>query len=111
MPRTIRRRRRQELEYRCRSGGVACASRRSDALEDRVAPAGYLFLIIREQRAAMRIHADQQRAEMFDAESPQALGMQIVEVDILDLLDPGRLQRRRTPDDGEIGAAQFLERG
>src|SRR6266403_976085 len=54
-------------------------SGRPDALEDRVAPAGYLFLIIREQRAAMRIHADQQRAEMFDAESPQAFGMKIVE--------------------------------
>ena len=30
----------------------------------------------------MRIHADQQRAEMFDAESPQAFGMKVVEIDI-----------------------------
>src|ERR1700754_3100366 len=111
VPRTVPRRLRREQEYRCRCGGVPCASRRSDALEDRVAPAGHFFLVIREQRAAMRIHADQQRAEMLDLEAPQALRMQVVEIDVLDLLDPCGLQRRRTADDGEIGAAQFLERG
>src|ERR1700733_5140733 len=84
-------------------------SGRSDALEDRVAPARHLFLVIRKQRAAVRIHADQQRAEILDAEFPQALGMQVVEIDVLDLLDPGGFQRRGTADDGEIGAAQLLE--
>src|SRR5471030_1499551 len=86
-------------------------SGRSDALEDRVAPARHLFLVICEQRAAMRIHADQQRTEMLDTESPQAFGVQIVKVDVFDLLDPGRFQRRCAADNGEIGAAQLPERG
>ena len=58
----------------------------------------------------MRIHPDQQRAEMPDAKTPQAFRMQIVEIDILDLLDPGGLQRRRAADDRQIGAAEFRER-
>ncbi len=65
---------------------------------------------LRVQRAAVRIHGHQQRAEALDAEFPQALGMQVVHVDVLDRLDPGGLQRGGAADHGEIGAAEFLER-
>ncbi len=59
--------------------------------------------------APVRIHRHQQRPEALDAEFPQAFGIEIVEIDILDLLDPRRLQRRRPADDGEIGAADLLK--
>src|SRR5947209_19222786 len=85
--------------------------RRSDAFQDGVAPARHFFLVVREQRAAMRVHPDQQRPEMPDLESPQALGVQIIEIDVLDLLYPGSLQRRRAADNRQIGATQFLEGG
>ena len=68
-------------------------------------------LTSRVQRAAVRIHRHQQRAEALDAEFPQALGIQVVEIDVLDRLDPGRLQRRGAADDGEIGAAEIAEGG
>jgi hypothetical protein len=38
-----------------------------------------------------------------------ALGVQVVQVDVLDLLDPGGLQRGGAADDGQVGAAQFGE--
>ena len=44
-----------------------------------------------------------------DAEAPQALGIEVVEVDILDGIDPRRLQRRGTADDGEISSPQLAE--
>ena len=37
-------------------------------------------------------------------------GWRVVEIDVLDLLDPGRFQRRRAADDGEIGPAEIGER-
>ena len=59
----------------------------------------------------MAVHRDQQRAEVADAELPQALGIEVVEIDVLDRLDPGRLERRRAADDREIDAAELAERG
>src|SRR4051794_24449679 len=85
-------------------------SRRSNAFQDGVAPARHFFPVIREQRAAMRVHADQQRPEMFDAKSPQAFRMQVVEIDVLDLLDPGGLQGRGAADDRKVGSAELTER-
>src|SRR4051812_39260143 len=86
-------------------------SRRSNALQDGVTPARHFFPVIREQRAAMRVHADQQRPETCDAKPPQAFRMQVVEIDVLDLLDPGGFQRGGAADDGEIGATELSERG
>src|SRR5262249_55470998 len=60
---------------------------------------------------AMAVHSDSQRAEVAHAKAPQALGMQIVEIDVLDRFDPGRLQRRGAADDREIGAAELAKRG
>src|SRR5687767_4707973 len=58
---------------------------------------------------AAAVHCNEQGAESVDAELPQRLRMQIVEVDVLDRLDPGRLERRRAADDGEIRAAVLLK--
>src|ERR1044071_3721646 len=46
------------------------------------------------ERATVRVDADGQRAEVLDAELPEALGHQLFPGDLLDLLDLRRLQRR-----------------
>ena len=71
----------------------------------RVAPRLAMTLHVGEERAAVGIHADQQRAEIADREAPQALGVEVVHVDVHDRLDPGGLQGRRAADDGEVGPA------
>ena len=58
------------------------------------------------QAAAVAVHRHAQRAEVADAEPPQALGVQVVQVDVLDLLDPGRLQRRGATLLAQAGARQ-----
>src|SRR5688572_11979300 len=63
----------------------------------------------RVEIAAMAVHRNQQRTEALDAEFPQRFGIEIVEVNFLDLLDPGRLERRRTADDSQIDTAQLAE--
>src|SRR5438876_9219094 len=57
------------------------------------------------------VHGDAQGTEVAHAKTPQALRMQIVEIDVLDRLDPGRLQRRRTAGDREIRSTPFGECG
>src|SRR6476659_2563047 len=47
------------------------------------------------QGDAVGIDADDQRAEVLDAELPEALGHELLPGDLLDLLDLGRLERRR----------------
>src|SRR5512141_2906829 len=66
---------------------------------------------LRIQVAAVAVHRDEQRAEALDAEFPQRLGIEIVEIDVFDLLDPRRLERRGAADDREIDAAVLRERG
>src|SRR5215469_4210692 len=56
------------------------------------------------------VHRHAQRTEVAHAKAPQALRMQVVEIDILDRLDPGRLQRGGAADDGEIRTAQLAKR-
>src|SRR6185503_13311990 len=56
---------------------------------------------------ATAIHGNEQGAESVDAELPQRLRVQVVEVDVLDRLDPGGLERRGAADDGQIGAAEL----
>src|SRR3989304_4290448 len=53
------------------------------------------------ERGSVRVDSDRQRAEVLDAELPQALGHEVFPLDLLDLLDLGRLERRRPADDGE----------
>src|SRR2546421_2861537 len=54
------------------------------------------------ERVPVRVDADGQRAEILDAKLPEALGHQLLPGDLLDLLDLGRLQRRRAADDREV---------
>src|ERR1041385_3300604 len=54
------------------------------------------------ERVAVRVDADRERAEVLDAELPEALGHELLPGDLLDLLDLGRLERRRTADDREV---------
>src|SRR5712691_2806761 len=72
---------------------IARASvRRAEAGQDRVAPCRRVALHARIKRPAVRVHGDHEGAEALDAEAPQALRMQVVEVDVLDRLDPGGLE-------------------
>src|SRR5919204_5119365 len=51
---------------------------------------------------AVRVDADGERTKVAHAEFPQALGHQVFPLDLLDLLDLRRLERRGTADDREI---------
>src|SRR3954470_12060189 len=54
------------------------------------------------ERVAVRVDPDGERPEVLDTELPQALGHQLLPGDLLDLLDLGRLERRRPADDREV---------
>src|ERR1041385_2112100 len=54
------------------------------------------------ERVAVRVDSDRERAEVLHAELPEALGHELPPGDFLDLLDLGRLERRRTADDREV---------
>src|SRR6201997_1933132 len=62
------------------------------------------------ERVAVRVDADRERAEVLDAELPEALGHQVLPGDLLDLLDLGRLERRRPADDREVDHAVLAHR-
>src|SRR5262245_61936587 len=62
------------------------------------------------ERVAVRVDADRQRAEVADAELPEALGHELLPSDLLDLLDLGRLERRRPADDREVDHPEPLHR-
>src|SRR5918992_2643382 len=55
-----------------------------------------------EHRVAVRVDADPEGPEVLDAELPEALGHELLPVDLLDLLDLRRLERGGTTDDGEV---------
>src|ERR671936_3204164 len=63
--------------------------------------AGCLLDVVVE-RVAVGVDADGERAEVLDPELPEALGHQLFPGDLLDLLDLGRLERRRSADDREV---------
>src|SRR3954454_24535120 len=72
-----------------------------------------LFLDVVEQRVAVRVDADPERAAVPDAEAPEALRQQVLPGDLLDLVDLGRLEGRRAADDREVDhpvAAHRLDR-
>src|ERR671932_669258 len=54
------------------------------------------------ERVAVGVDPDRQRAEVLHAELPQAFGHELLPGDLLDLLDLGRLERRRAADDREV---------
>src|SRR5688572_22027306 len=62
------------------------------------------------ERAAVRVDPDDERAEVLDAELPQALGHELLPGDLLDLLDLGRLERRGAADDREVDHPEALHR-
>src|SRR5438477_11719234 len=62
------------------------------------------------ERASVRVDPDGQRAEVLDAELPQALGHELLPGDLLDLLDLRRLERRRAADDREVDHPEALHR-
>src|ERR671934_568167 len=62
------------------------------------------------ERVAVGVDADGERAEILDAELPEALGHQLLPGDLLDLLDLGRLERRRSADDREIDHPELAHR-
>src|SRR5919108_3744762 len=53
-------------------------------------------------RVAVRVDPDPERAEVLDAELPEALGHELLPVDLLDRLDLRRLERGGAADDREI---------
>src|SRR5918996_1933535 len=61
-----------------------------------------LSLDVVEERVAVRVDPDRERAEVPDAELPQALRHELLPVDLLDLLDLSGLERGRAADDREV---------
>src|SRR6478609_4135494 len=62
------------------------------------------------ERVAVRVDPDRERAEVLDAELPEALGHQLLPGHLLDLLDLSRLERSRAADDGEVDHPEPLHR-
>src|SRR3954447_13920908 len=62
------------------------------------------------ERVAVRVDADGQRAEVLDAELPEALGHELFPRDLFDLLDLRRLERRSAADDREVDHAELVHR-
>src|SRR5262245_13800250 len=61
----------------------------------------------RVEAFAVAVHGNDEGAESVDTELPQRLGIEVVEVHVLDRLDPGGLERRRAADDRQVSASQF----
>src|SRR6266540_5222229 len=62
------------------------------------------------ERVAVGVDADRERAEVLDAELPQALRHQLLPRDLLDLLDLRGLERRRAADDREVDHPELSHR-
>src|ERR671925_1700944 len=60
------------------------------------------LLHVAVEGVAVGVDADRQRAEILDAELPEALGHELLPGDLFDLLDLRRLERRRAADDREV---------
>src|SRR6476619_7439595 len=67
-------------------------------------------LHIAVERVAVRVDTDGQRAEVLDAELPEALGHQLFPHHLFDLLDLRCLERRGAADDREIDHAELVHR-
>src|SRR3954463_12306423 len=62
------------------------------------------------ERVPMRVDPDGERAEVLDAELPEALGHQLLPHHLFDLLDLRRLERCGAADDREIDHAELVHR-
>src|SRR6476660_7523325 len=58
---------------------------------------GGLHVVV--EGVAVRVDADRERAEVLDAELPQALGPEHLQGDLVEALDVLRFERRRATDD------------
>src|SRR4051794_39017072 len=85
----------------------SCGSKSSKELLQLVLRA---CLHVVEERVAVRVDPHRQRPEVLDAKLPEALGHQLLPVDLLDLLDLRRLERGGAADDREIDHAEPLHR-
>src|SRR6185503_13083246 len=97
--RTIPRRPIRGSGYRSQAGASALAD--PEGREHVGAPCGRSRGDLAKQAPAMAVHADEQRSEIPHAELPEGFRIDVVEVDVLDRLDPGRLERRGAADDRE----------
>src|SRR6188474_2613990 len=88
----------------CRGFGARAGRSRnpSEFGNDLLQVLGGLRLDVVVHRVAVRVDADPEWAEVLDPELPEALGHELLPEDLLDLLDLGRLERRRTADEREI---------
>src|SRR5580765_1200634 len=68
------------------------------------------LLHVVEDRVAVRVDPDGERAEVLHSELPEALGHELFPRDLFDLLDLRRLERGSAADDCEIDHAQSLHR-
>src|SRR5947208_8724530 len=62
------------------------------------------------ERVAVRVDADGERAEVLDAELPEALRHELLPCDLLDLLDLRGLERSRAADDREVDHSVLAHR-
>src|SRR5262245_50597643 len=88
----------------CRGFGARAGKSRnpSKSANDLLQFLGGFGLNVSVHRVAVRVDPDPERAEVLDAELPEALGHELLPVDVLDLLDLGRLERRRAADEREV---------
>src|SRR5215216_4898763 len=88
----------------CRGFGARAGRSRnpSKSANDLLQFLGGFGLNISVHRVAVRIDPDPERAKVLDAELPEAFGHELFPEDILDLLDLGRLERRRAADEREV---------
>src|SRR6266487_1493109 len=75
---------------------------RSKLCNEALHPLLRLFLDVVEERVAVRVDPDPERAEVLHTELPQALRHELLPVHLFDFLDLGSLERRRAADDGEV---------
>src|SRR4051812_5411388 len=62
------------------------------------------------ERVAVRVDADGERAEVLDAELPEALGHEVFPRDLFDLFDLRRLEGRSAADDREVDHPELVHR-
>src|SRR4029079_8552406 len=62
------------------------------------------------ERVTVRVDADRERPEVLDAETPEALGHELLPGDLFDLLDLRRLERRGAADDREVDHPEPVHR-
>src|SRR3712207_2313920 len=84
-----------------RAGTSRKPSSSETGIEILQSPLGLLLDVVVERRA-VGVDRDGEGAEALDAELPEALGHELLPLDLLDLLDLSRLERRGAPDDREV---------